>query len=98
MTRTLAEIGEKFHAAAKHVAHAQWRGIPEDATDLVAREARAADLIIIGREHGAQTHYYDLDPGVTIVRAGRPVLLAASWWPGRIPANRAAPFAMQSRY
>ena len=75
MTRTLGEIGEKFHAAAKQVAHAQWRGIPEDATGLVAREARAADLVIIGRKHRAQTHYYDLDPGVTIVRVGRPVLL-----------------------
>ena len=75
MTRALAEIGDKFHAAARQVAHAQWRGIPDDATSLVVREARAADLVIIGRSHEPQKQYYGLDPGVTIVRAGRPVLL-----------------------
>jgi nucleotide-binding universal stress UspA family protein len=75
MTRALAEIGEKFHAAAKQVTHAEWRGTPDDATHLIVREARAADLVIIGRKHGPEHQYYGLDPGVTIVRCGRPVLL-----------------------
>jgi nucleotide-binding universal stress UspA family protein len=75
MTHFLAEIGEKFHAAAKHVSHVEWRGIPDDATNLVANESRAADLVIIGREQGSENRYYALDPGITIIRAGRPVLV-----------------------
>jgi nucleotide-binding universal stress UspA family protein len=35
------------------------------------REARAADLLIIGRRHSRD----DADPGVIVLRAGRPVLL-----------------------
>jgi nucleotide-binding universal stress UspA family protein len=75
MTRALVEIGEKFHAATKHVTRAEWRGIPDNATNLVVREARAADLVIIGRGQGPENRYYALDPGITIVRAGRPVLV-----------------------
>jgi nucleotide-binding universal stress UspA family protein len=75
MAHILAEIGEKFHAAAKHVTHVEWRGTPDDATNLVANEARVADLIIIGREQGPENPYYALDPGIAIVRAGRPVLV-----------------------
>jgi nucleotide-binding universal stress UspA family protein len=75
MTHVLAKIGEKFHAAVKHVTHVEWRGIPDDATNLVANEAQAADLVIIGREQGSENRYYALDPGITTVRAGRPVLV-----------------------
>src|SRR6516164_3363832 len=75
MMDILADIGKKFHAAAKHVEHVEWRGIPADANSIVAREARAADLVIIGRKQDARDLYYSLDPGITILRAGRPVLL-----------------------
>ena len=44
------------------------------ANNLVPREARAADLVIIGRKQDPKDLYYSLDPGVTILRAGRPVL------------------------
>ena len=75
MTRALVEIGKKFHAATKHVTHVEWRGIPDDATNLVAREARVADLVIVGRRQEPENPYYSLDPGITILRAGRPVLV-----------------------
>jgi nucleotide-binding universal stress UspA family protein len=75
MTRALAEIREQFHAATPHVAHTEWRGAAEDVTNLVAREARAADLVIIGCQQGPWKHYYGLNAGVAVLRAGRPVLV-----------------------
>jgi nucleotide-binding universal stress UspA family protein len=75
MVDLLADMRKKFHASAKHVNRVEWRGIPDDANSLVPREARAADLLIIGRKQDARDLYYSLDPGITILRAGRPVLL-----------------------
>jgi nucleotide-binding universal stress UspA family protein len=45
------------------------------ANNLVPREARAADLIVIGCKRDPDDLYYALDPGLTILRAGRPVLV-----------------------
>jgi nucleotide-binding universal stress UspA family protein len=75
MLDLLADMGKKFHSSVKHVKHVEWRGIPDDANSLIPREARAADLVIIGRKQDARDLYYSLDPGITILRAGRPVLL-----------------------
>jgi nucleotide-binding universal stress UspA family protein len=69
MTAVLADIGKKFRAAAKHVTHVEWRGISDDASNLVASESRAADLVIIGQAQDSDLPYYALDPGITIVRA-----------------------------
>jgi nucleotide-binding universal stress UspA family protein len=44
-------------------------------TELLAREARAADLIIIGNERENQDPFRALDPGSFILKAGRPVLV-----------------------
>ena len=74
MMDVLADMGKKFHAAAQHIEHVEWRGIPDDANSIVAREARAADLVIIGRKQDPRDLYYSLDPAITILRAGRPVL------------------------
>ena len=51
----LADIGREFHAAAKHVRHTEWRGNAEHVNNLVSNEARAADLVVIGRDIGART-------------------------------------------
>ena len=75
MMDLLAEMGKKFRTSTKQVKNVEWRGIPDDANSLVPREARAADLVIIGRKQDARDLYYSLDPGITILRAGRPVLL-----------------------
>src|SRR6516165_8739422 len=40
MMDVLADMGKKFHAAAKHIEHVEWRGISDDANSIVAREAR----------------------------------------------------------
>jgi nucleotide-binding universal stress UspA family protein len=75
MTQLLADMEKQFRAAAKNAKQVEWRGILDDANNLVPREARAADLVIIGRKQDPRDLYYSLDPGITILRAGRPVLL-----------------------
>ncbi len=75
MIDILADIGTKFRAGAKQIKNVEWRGIIDDANSLIALHARAADLVIVGRPADPGDLYYALDPGVTIVRAGRPVLL-----------------------
>ena len=48
MLGALADCGAKFRDLAKHARKVEWRGKVESANELVAREARAADLIIVG--------------------------------------------------
>ena len=75
MMHLLAGMEKQFYAAATRSAQqVEWRGIPDYANNLVPREARAADLVIIGRKQDSKDLYYSLDPGVAILRAGRPVL------------------------
>ena len=71
----LADIGREFHAATRHVRHTEWRGKPEHVGNLVSNEARAADLVVIGRDTGPDDLHLALDPGISILRAGRPVLV-----------------------
>lgn len=71
----LAEIEERFRAATKRVKQVEWRGMLDYPRDLVPREGRAADLLIIGRDRIPTDLYYALNAGVTILRAGRPVLV-----------------------
>jgi nucleotide-binding universal stress UspA family protein len=74
MATLLASIEMKFRANAKQVRNLEWRGVLDYANDLVPQQARAADLIVLGRADPADP-YFALDPGSTILRAGRPVLL-----------------------
>jgi nucleotide-binding universal stress UspA family protein len=75
LTARFDEMGRKFLAQGQHLKQIEWRTAPELPSDLVAREARAADLIILGPRHtGAPAH--DLvEPGVVLLRAGRPILV-----------------------
>jgi nucleotide-binding universal stress UspA family protein len=67
MTAVLARLEKEFRASAAALAFAD---------NLVPRQARAADLIIIGRaQDEAGDRYFALDPDMAILRAGRPVLL-----------------------
>src|SRR6266511_3190195 len=75
MMDLLAHMEKKFRASTAQLKNVEWRGIPDDTNNLVAREARAADLVIIGRKQDPRDLYYSLDPGITILRAGRPVML-----------------------
>jgi nucleotide-binding universal stress UspA family protein len=51
------------------------RTFHEFPTECVAREARAADLLIIGRESPVKDAYLSPDPAAVVLKAGRPVLI-----------------------
>jgi nucleotide-binding universal stress UspA family protein len=87
MAAVLADLETKFRAGAGPIKDLEWRGTIDDANSLVPLQARAADLLILGRPADPADRYYTLDPGSTILRAGRPVLLV----PGDVdslPARR----------
>jgi nucleotide-binding universal stress UspA family protein len=60
---------------AKASRQIEWRSALDLPTEFVAREARAADLIIIGRDHLPGDTYRSLDPGALLLTVGRPVLM-----------------------
>jgi nucleotide-binding universal stress UspA family protein len=63
--------GKKFCTQGGHLKQTEWRSMLESPCELLLREARAADLVIIGRRRSGGAY----DPGVILLRAGRPVLL-----------------------
>ena len=74
MTARMSETEAKFRSAAKSLRHVEWRSALEFPIEVASREARAADLLIVGRQHAVGEWYHSLDPGSTVLRAGRPVL------------------------
>ena len=71
MTARFDERGKTFRARGRSLERIEWRSALEPLGELLLREARAADLLIIGRRRSKN----DADPGVIVLRAGRPVLL-----------------------
>jgi nucleotide-binding universal stress UspA family protein len=78
MEEVLKGRGDTFRAVAgKAGSTPQWRSALELPTEFVLRQARAADLIIVGgtRHPLLRDPYRALDPGAVLLRAGRPILL-----------------------
>jgi nucleotide-binding universal stress UspA family protein len=76
MQASLARRGEQFQAAVRGPQrHTEWRSALEFPTEFIAREARAADLLVIRRERSPYDPYRYADAGALILRAGRPVLV-----------------------
>jgi nucleotide-binding universal stress UspA family protein len=72
----LDQKGQEFHAAVGKLSGcAEWRSELDFPTELVAREGRAADLIIIGNKPEGRDPFRALDPGTLLLKAGRPVLV-----------------------
>jgi nucleotide-binding universal stress UspA family protein len=71
----LDDMGRRFRAQGQHLRQVEWRSALELPYELVAREARAADLIIVGARHTGGNVQDLADPGVILLRAGRPVLM-----------------------
>src|SRR5690242_20762465 len=72
----LRGLGEQFRKIAEGVAiRVEWRSSMDFPREVIPREARAADLLIIGQSMlpGDVVHSYD--PGTIILAAGRPVLV-----------------------
>lgn len=71
----LEELGRRFIAKGRHLRQIEWRSALDSSFELVTREARAADLIIVGPRR-TPGHLQDLiDPGAVLLRAGRPLLV-----------------------
>jgi nucleotide-binding universal stress UspA family protein len=76
MTAVLQHRGAQFKAiAGADRGKASWRSSHDFPTEFIAREARAADLVIIGRERGLHDPYRSPDAGALLLRTGRPVLI-----------------------
>jgi nucleotide-binding universal stress UspA family protein len=53
----------------------EWRPVLDDPTEGLAREARAADLVVIAQTRKLGDVYAGLDPGGAILKMGRPALV-----------------------
>jgi nucleotide-binding universal stress UspA family protein len=71
------------NVAGSRRTQAAWRGAVDYPAELVAREARAADLIILGRESLRPAPRHAADPGDVMMAAGRPVLVVPPKLPQR---------------
>jgi nucleotide-binding universal stress UspA family protein len=79
MKSLLDEKEQRFRAAlGTGSRRVEWRSVVGLQTDMVAREARAADLIVIGNAPESRDPFRALDPGSLILKAGRPVLVVPS--------------------
>jgi nucleotide-binding universal stress UspA family protein len=75
-SKELRSLGETFRKIAEEVAvRVEWRSSMDFPREVIPREARAADLLVIGQSMlpGDVVHSYD--PGTISLAAGRPVLV-----------------------
>jgi nucleotide-binding universal stress UspA family protein len=88
--KTLLDLkGEQFRAAVgRRPRGVEWRSVLDLPTEVVAREARTADLVIVGNERQTRDPFRALDVGSLLLKAGRPVLIVpktvTSFTPKRI--------------
>lgn len=77
--RRLEELQAEFVGFAAGSTAVEWRGMVGDPTHWLATTARLADLVVTGAARGASTgsSYRSADLGGLLLRAGRPVLVAA---------------------
>jgi nucleotide-binding universal stress UspA family protein len=69
------EMEKSFAARCQSLKQFEWRNAPELPSELVVRNARAVDLIVIGTRRAESRPHDLLDPGSILLRAGRPVLV-----------------------
>lgn len=76
----LKDLRGKFENLVAGTVETDWRGAVENPDAAMARSSRLADLIVTGAAQGASTgdSYRAADPGSLVLRAGRPVLVAAN--------------------
>src|SRR5215213_5809817 len=76
VSAALQSAADRFEAAAKDAgAPAEWWSFLEYPGEALARESRAADLLVLGRGGDAGGHP-SAAPGDVLMRAGRPILVA----------------------
>ncbi|MGX8012407.1 universal stress protein [Mesorhizobium sp. ORM8.1] len=75
----LGSVRGEFESLVAGAVKTDWHGAIENPDHAVVRTSRLADLVVTGAPHGASTgdSYRTADPGSLVLRAGRPVLVAA---------------------
>jgi nucleotide-binding universal stress UspA family protein len=72
----LDKLEQKFRAVAKAITdQVEWRSSMGFPREVIPKEARAADLVVIGKDFLPGDIYHTYDPGTIILAAGRPVLV-----------------------
>jgi nucleotide-binding universal stress UspA family protein len=70
-------LAERFRSVAGATIHpVEWRAAYNFPSEVIAREARTADLVAIGGHPVPDDPYHTFDPGTVLLMAGRPVLVA----------------------
>lgn len=76
MRAKLADKGDWFRGiAGGDRRQLEWRSVLDVPTEALTREARSADLVVIGRMKAPGSAYTSLDPGEAILKMGRPTLV-----------------------
>ena len=76
MEATLADKGKWFlRTSGNGPRKPEWRAALDFPVEALAREARGADLIVIGQTQGSGGRYRSLDAGSAILKVGRPTLV-----------------------
>jgi nucleotide-binding universal stress UspA family protein len=75
----LAALKEEFLGVVGEQEHLSWRGLVGNPTELLAANARAADLVVTGMAAGGASsdRRRTVDPGSLVLAAGRPVFIAS---------------------
>jgi len=74
----LADLERRFRAACQNrIKNIEWRSAYSVPASYVAREARAADLVITGADRigGLSNPLWRLDPGELVMNLGRPMMI-----------------------
>jgi len=71
ITKRLAQAEDRFRSMANS-RQIEWRSAIARPADYISREARAADLVVIGAQRNGLGN---LDPGDLVMQVGRPVLV-----------------------
>jgi len=72
----LEKLAERLRNLADRAVRAvEWRGSLHFPREVIAAEARAADLVVISSHAVAEDVYHAFDPGTVLLSAGRPVLV-----------------------
>ena len=86
----LDRLAERFRGVAhRTVRDMEWRGNFHFPREVIAAEARAADLVVIGSHPVAEDTYHAFDPGMVLLNAGRPVLVVPDGLGEGYPGQRA---------
>jgi nucleotide-binding universal stress UspA family protein len=88
MTEELGRLGARFRAAVGATNRpVEWRAALDFPVEVLARAARAADLIVVGGGQQPEDVFRSLDPGNVILRAGRPVLVVPDTVESLVPSR-----------